>query len=687
MPLRLAQSCALLLLAAAALAHGGEHGLQTANIDSSANPCHDFFQYANGAWLRTTGIPADHDTWGVDEEIDQRNLDILRDILDNAASQPAGGLSRPSMASEALGLLPGDGPIRKIGDFYAAAIDEAAIESAGLAPLREDLAAIAALKTADDVAALIRDWHVRGFDVLFELQAQEDLKDSATNIAYAGQGGLGLPDRDYYLRHDAKSALLRAHYREHIGQMLALLGDARPKEEAGHVLDLETLLAKASLDSLALRDPQNSYHVVTLAQADAASPHFAWPALFAAGGREDVQRFSLAQPEFFAAAGKALGEVPVATWQSYLRWQLINAAAPYLGKTFVDADFAFRGRALRGVKDNKPRWKRAIESTDVALGEALGQAYVEKVMPPESRQRALELIGNLKAALRTRLQNLDWIGDTTRQTAYAKLDTLGAKIGYPDHWRDYSTLEISRDSYYLNMRAAAAFDARRQFAKFNRPVDRAEWDMTPQTVNAYNNPMRNEIVFPAAQLLPPYFDAQADDALNYGAIGGVIGHEMLHSFDDQGSKFDANGNLADWWSSADRAHFEARTQVLVRQFNAYVPVDSLHIDGRLTLGENIADLGGLLVAYDAFKLTAQGRSNTPIGGLTPDQRFFLAYAQSWREQQRPQQLRLQLQSNEHAPAKYRVNGPLSNLPAFAHAFGCRPGDPMVRSDAVAVKIW
>ena len=671
MPLRHAHPSALLFLAATVLAHGGERGLQTENIDGSTSPCHDFFQYANGAWLRAARIPPDRDTWGVDEEIDQRNLGILRDILENAASHPG------DMAA----------PIRKIGDFYAAAMDEAAIESAGLAPLRDDLAAIAALNTADEVAALVRDWHVRGFDVLFELQAQEDLKDSATYIAYAGQGGLGLPDRDYYLRSDTKSALLRAQYRDHVAHMLALLGDARPKDEAGHVLELETRLAKASLDSLALRDPQNSYHVVTLAQADATSPRFAWAALFAAGGRGDVQRFSLAQPEFFAAAGKAVGDTPVATWQAYLRWQLINASAPYLGKTFVDADFAFRGRALRGIKDNKPRWERAIESTDTALGEALGQAYVEKVMPPESRLRALDLIGNLKAALRARLQNLDWIGDATRRTAYTKLETLGAKIGYPDRWRDYTTLEVSRDSYYRNMRAAAAFDARRQFAKFNRPVDRGEWDMTPQTVNAYNNPMRNEIVFPAAQLLPPYFDAQADDALNYGAIGGVIGHEMLHSFDDQGSKFDANGNLVDWWSSADRAHFEARTDVLVRQFNAYVPVDSLHVDGRLTLGENIADLGGLLVAYDAFKLTEQGRGGAQIDGLTPDQRFFLAYAQSWRELQRPQQLRLQLQSNEHAPAKYRVNGPLSNLPAFAHAFGCRPGDAMVRSDALSVKIW
>jgi putative endopeptidase len=671
MPLRHARPSALLFLTAAALAHGGDSGLQTGNIDSSVSPCHDFFQYANGSWLHTTQIPPDYDTWGVDEEIDQHSLSILRDILDNAASHPGD----PGSTSQ------------KIGDFFAAAMDEQAIERAGLAPLRDDLEAIAALKSADDVAVLVRAWHVRGFDVLFELQAQEDLKDSNTYIAYAGQGGLGLPDRDYYLRSDARSALLRVHYREHIEHMLGLLGDARAKDEAGHVLELETRLARASLDSVALRDPQNSYHVVTPAEAEATSPRFAWSALFAAGGREDVKRFSLAQPGFFAAADKALGDVPVPTWQAYLRWHMINAAAPYLAKTLVDADFAFRGRALRGIKDNKPRWKRAIASTDAALGEALGQAYVAQVMPPQARQRALELIANLKAALRTRLQNLDWISDATRQTAYAKLDTLGAKIGYPDHWRDYSTLEISRDSYYRNIRAAAAFDARRQFAKFSRPVDRGEWDMTPQTVNAYNNPMRNEIVFPAAQLLPPYFDTQADDALNYGAIGGVIGHEMLHSFDDQGSKFDAQGNLVDWWTAADRARFDARTEMLVRQFNAYVPVDSLHIDGKLTLGENIADLGGLLVAYDAFKLTAQGRGDAPIDGLMPEQRFFLAYAQSWREQQRPQQLRLQLQSNEHAPAKYRVNGPLSNSPTFARAFACKPGDAMVRNDALAVKIW
>ena len=671
MPLRHSRRSALLFIAAITLAHGGDHGLQPGNIDTSTGPCHDFFQYANGAWLRATRIPPDRDTWGVDEEIDQRNLGILKSILENAASHPSEHGSNT----------------QKIGDFYAAAMDEEAIEIAGPNPLRDDLAAIATLKTAADVAALVRAWHVRGLGVLFELQAQEDLKDSATNIAYAGQGGLGLPDRDYYLRKDARSALLRVRYRDHIARMLGLLGEEQAKAEAGHVLELETRLAKASLDSVALRDPQNSYHIVTPAQADASSPHFPWSALFAAGGRGDVERFSLAQPEFFAAADKALADVPVTTWKAYLRWQLINAAAPYLGKQFVEADFEFRGHVLRGIKTDKPRWERAIMSADAALGEAVGQVYVAQVMPPQARQRALELIDNLKAALRARLRNLDWMGDTTRQAAYAKLDNLGAKIGYPEHWRDYSALKISRDSYYANMRAAAAFEARRQFAKFSRPVDRGEWDMTPQTVNAYNNPMRNEIVFPAAQLLPPYFDAQADDALNYGAIGAVIGHEMLHSFDDQGSKFDAQGNLVDWWTAADRAQFDARAALLIGQFNAYVPIDSLHINGKLTLGENIADLGGLLVAYDAFKLTAQGRGDAAIDALTPDQRFFLAYAQSWREQQRPQQLRLQLQSNEHAPVKYRVNGPLSNLPAFARAFECKPGDAMMRSDTVAVKIW
>jgi putative endopeptidase len=657
--------------ATAAAAHSNDHGLDARNFDTAVSPCQDFFEYANGGWLKSNPIPAEYSLWSLDSEINERNLSILRNILENAAAHPG---------------VP-DSATQKIGDFYAAAMDETAIDKAGILPLKNDLATIAALKSPADVASLIGAWQARGEDVLFDFEAQPDLKDSIKDIAYAGQGGLGLPDRDYYLRDDAKSKTLRAQYQAHVARMLKLLGDADAKTEAAAVLALETRLARASLDRVALRDPANSYHIYTLKDADAKTPHFSWSGFFHNVGRDDVRSFSLAQPDFFVAADKALADAPVAQWQAYLRWRLIDADATYLGKDFVAADFDFHGRILRGAKQIQPRWKRAIRSADFAVGELLGQAYVAQVFPPEAKQRALVLVNNLKLAMHARIERLGWMSAATKQAAYAKLDTLVAKIGYPDKWRDYAKLEISRNSYVDNMRAATAFEARRQFAKFDHPVDRSEWDMTPQTVNAYYNPMGNEIVFPAAQLLPPYFDAKADDALNYGGIGSVIGHEMTHGFDDQGSQFDAKGNLADWWTKADRAEFEARTAKLVEQFNAYVPVDDLHINGKLTLGENIADLGGLLIAYDAFKLTPQGKSDAKIDGLTPDQRFFLAYAQTWRTAQRPEQVRLQVQSNEHAPAKFRTNGPVSDVPAFAHAFACKAGDAMQRPASTIVNIW
>jgi putative endopeptidase len=660
----------LFACAAALLGAATAHAFDRAFIDTRADPCRDFFEYANGAWLRSQPIPADRETWGVDQEIEQRNLEILRRVLEHAAAQPG----------------PPGSIAQQIGDFYASAMDETAIERAGIEPLRAELDEVATLRDGAGVAALIRAWQARGLVVAFELQALEDLKDSATNIAYAGQGGLGLPDRDYYTRADAKSALLRSRYRNHVARMLALLGERDARAQADRVLALETRLARASLDVLAMRDPENSYHVFTVADADALTPHFSWSALFAAVGRDDVRRFSLAQPAFFTALDAALADAPVADWRAYLRWHLVDDAAPYLSKAFVAADFEFRGHAMRGVKTDKPRWQRAIATSDAALGEALGQSYVAEVMPARARARARALVDNLEAALRKRLADLDWMGETTRAAALAKLDALAAKIGYPDHWRDYSTLAIARDAaYYANVRAALAFEARRRFARFDRAIDRDEWDMTPQTVNAYNNPMRNEIVFPAAQLLPPYFDADADDAVNYGAIGAVIGHEMLHAFDDQGSKFDAHGNLADWWTAQDRARFDDAAAALVRQFDAYAGVDGLHVNGRLTLGENIADLGGLLVAWDAFAASRRG-TEPAVDGLTPEQRFFVAYAQTWRTLQRPEQLRHQLQSDEHAPARWRVDGPLANVPAFARSFGCKAGDAMVRGSA-QVKIW
>ncbi len=662
-------AAALAFAAAGASAHTNERGIDPQNFDESAGACADFFQHANGGWLKSNPIPPEYSQWSLDDELRERNLVMQRDILEGAAKNPAD---------------PGSNA-RKIGDFYASAMDESAVNAAGYAPIRERLAHVDALKTSADVAALIRAWHAEGIPTLFDFGPEADMKNASMVIAYATQGGLGMPDRDYYLRTDAKSKALLEKYRTHVARMLALVDRNDADAEAVWVLDLETRLAKASLDRVALREPENSYHIFTVKDADAKTPHFSWSAFYQAIGAADVGRFSLAQPDFFAVADSAIATVPVEHWQAYLRWHLVNFAAPSLSDAFVDADFDFYGRTLRGTEKLKPRWKRAIEATNEALGFAVGEAYVARVFPPEAKQRAEKLVADLKTALRARIGKLDWMADATKQAAYAKLDTLTPKIGYPDKWRDYSSLDIRRGPYFGNVLAAVAFEAHRQFAKIGKPVDKTEWGMLPQTVNAYYNPLQNEIVFPAAQMQPPYFDASADDALNYGGIGAVIGHEMLHGFDDQGSRFDAAGNLRDWWTGEDRKHFDARTATLVDQFNAYVPIDDLHINGKLTLGENIADLGGLQVAWDAFRIADPHAQDQ--GGFTPAQRFFLSFAQSWRTQQRPEALRLQVQSNEHAPAKYRVNGPVSNLPEFASAFQCAPPQPMARAPEQRVTIW
>jgi len=671
-PIRTLAAALVLGLATGAQAHTNDHGLDALNFDPAVGACTDFFQHANGGWLASNPIGAQYSQWSLDDELRERNLALLREVLDDAAAHPG---------SEGSG-------IRKVGDFYASAIDEDAIEAAGFTPIRQDLARVDALKSPADVAALIRLWHAQGVPVLFDFGPESDMKNASVMIGYASQGGLGLPDRDYYTRTDAKSKALLGTYREHVARMLGLIGEKDAQTAAGWIVDLETTLAKSSLDRTALRDPLNSYHMVTVKAADAQTPHFSWSAFYGGLGRDDVARFSLAQPKFFAAADKALASVPLSHWQAYVRWHLVDFSAPALSKAFVEADFDFHGRTLRGTQELNPRWKRAVDSTNDAIGFAVGEAYVARTFPPEAKERARKLVENLKIALRARLARLDWMGDDTKKAAYAKLDTLVSKIGYPDAWRDYSKLEIKRGAYYDNVRSAAAFEARRSVAKIDKPVDRSEWGMLPQTVNAYYNPLQNEIVFPAAQLQPPYFDATMDEAINYGGIGAVIGHEMLHGFDDQGSQFDAQGNLRDWWSLQDRDRFNARTAKLVAQFDRYVPIDDLHINGTVTLGENIADFGGIEVAWDAFRLTEQGKSGKPVDGLIPAQRFFLSFAQSWRTQQRPEALRLQVQSNEHAPAKFRVNGPISNLDTFADTFACNPGEqPMARAAGDRVDIW
>ena len=660
-------------LAGNAGAHANERGLDRRNFDPEVPACVDFYLHGNGGWIKSNPIPPEYSTWSIGNEMRERNLRLLRQVLEEAATQDA---------------APGSSA-RKIGDFYASGMDEAAIEKAGYEPIKADLAAIDALQDNAAVAALLMQWHARGIQPLFGFGALGDLKDSRMAIGYATQGGLGLPEREYYLKDDAESAALRARYRAHVQRLFELVGipAADAGVQAGWVLELETRLAKASLDKVAMRDPGNYYNIQDVAAAKRHTPHFDWRAYFDALGLDGLERFSLAQPGFFREADQLLAELPTAHWQAYLRWNLVDGAAPYLSNTFVEQDFAFNGRTLTGAKELRPRWKRVMDATSSQLGEALGELYVARTFPPEAKAKGLALVQDLQAALKARLSELDWMGDDTKARAMEKFATFTPKIGYPDTWRDYSALRIQPGRYADNVRAGIAFEARRDYARIGKPVDRGEWGMTPQTVNAYYNPLQNEIVFPAAIMQPPFFDPAMDDAVNYGAMGSVIGHELMHGFDDQGSKFDARGNYESWWGEQDRERFEARAGQLVEQFNRYVAVDGLRVNGELTLGENIADLGGLLVAHDAFRTTRQAREGRPIDGLTPDQRFFLAYAQSWRRSYRPEALKLQVNTDPHSPANFRVVGPLSNMDSFARAFGCKDGDAMVNPVATRVRIW
>jgi putative endopeptidase len=508
------------------------------------------------------------------------------------------------------------------------------------------------------------------------------------SIGYATQGGLGLPERDYYLKDDDESKALRDKYLAHVARMFELAGTdaAKAKSQADAVLAFETRLAKASLDKVAMRDPGNYYNLVKIADADKATPHFSWGAYFDALGVK-LDTFSLAQPGFFAEVDKMLAEVPLGDWQTYLRWNVLRNAAPYLSSAFVNENFDFFGKTLTGAKELRPRWKRVMDEVNSNLGEALGELYVEREFSPEAKAKALALVNNLRGALKLRLEKLDWMSAETKARALEKFNTFTPKIGYPDKWRDYSKLKIERGSYVANVRAGAAFEARRQYDKIGKPVDRSEWGMTPQTVNAYYNPQQNEIVFPAAIMQPPGFDAKADDAINYGAMGMIIGHEMMHGFDDQGSKFDAQGNYRSWWTEDDRKRFEERIARLGKQYDGYTVAGDAHVNGSLTMGENIADFGGLLVAYDAFQMTEQAKKGEPIDGLTPDQRFFLAFAQGWRRNYRDEAVKLMVNTDPHSPSLYRVRGPITNMDSFAQAFGCKAGDKMVNGGEAKVSIW
>ncbi|MEO5623986.1 MAG: M13 family metallopeptidase [Dokdonella sp.] len=644
-------------------------------LDAKINPCGDFNGFVNAKWVAANPIPADRTRWGAFDQLREHSLDTQRQIAE-ASARDANKAKTGSIE-------------QKIGWFYRSGMAEGAVEKAGWSPIKPELAKIDALKTPADITAYINDSFSRGQNGLFNVGSSADFKNSKIQIAYAYQGGLGLPTADYYSKPDY--AALRTAYQAHIAKVLELTGTpaATAKVDADHVLAFETRLAKASLLPVDLRKPENQYHFVSLADADKANPNFSWTKFFVAQHADIQKGFSLSQPMFFADLDKMLVDVPAAEWRTYLRFHAIDAASPYLSKAFAQEHFAFNNKTLNGQKEQEPRWKRVLGSINDTMGMALGELYVAKAFPPESKARALELVNNVSAALKMRIEKLDWMSDETKHKALEKWATFLPKIGYPDKWRDWSGVTISPDDYYGNIVAATKFDYAYEIAKIGKPTDRLEWGMTPQTVNAYYNPTDNTINFPAAILQPPFFDANADDAINYGGIGAVIGHEASHGYDDEGSQFDAQGNNENWWTKDDLAKFQARTAKLVAQYNAYEPLPGKHVNGQLTLGENIADLGGINVAYDALQMALKKNpaENKKIDGYTPDQRFFMNFARIWRGSTLPQRQEVLLNADPHSPSQFRAIGAPSNMPAFATAFQCKAGDAMVRDDAKQVKIW
>lgn len=661
------------VLAWLAPAQAADSGLAISDLDPAVPACQDFNQHANGGWLARNPVPPAYSSWSTFNEIEDRNNERLLRIAREAAAQRD---------------APEGSPQWLVGRFFRSATDAARLEALRFAPIQSDLDAIAAIRARKDLQPLIQRMHRDGLPVLFHLVAQPDLKDPDQVIAYAFQGGLGLPNRDFYLRHDGDSRRQREAYREHIARMLALAGSGRRRAQAdaARIVELETRLAQAHLTREELRDPARSYHLRSVAEANAATPGFDWRAYLDGMGLAQVRQFSLSHPDHFAAMAQGLAQWRLSTWRAYLRWQLLRQSAPFLHAEMVDESFRFYGATLRGQKRLRPREIRAIEQMNLRLGEPLGRLFVERHFRPEAKAQMLALVAQLRSALRLRIEALPWLSAGSRAEALGKWASFGAKIGYPDRWRDHSGLRLAPDTLLANVRALDRFRQAQEYARVGRPADRSEWYVAPQQVNAYYNPLLNEVVFPAGILQPPFFDPDADDALNYGAIGAVIGHELMHAFDDAGSRFDAQGRLRDWWSARDRAEFGRRAQRLVAQASEFAAPDGLELDGKVSLGENIADLGGVSLAYQALASTTAGGSPA-IDGYTPQQRFFLGWARVWRRNWTPEALRLHIQTGPHAPGAFRVNAPLANMAEFQAAFGCKAGDSMVRDETARVEIW
>jgi len=644
-------------------------------MDRSVDPGTDFFHYADGQWLKDNPIPPDKSRWASFSELAERNWYLIHDILDSAAA------AAPS--------LPMQTPRRQVGDLYISYMDTNQIEKLGLMPLAGDLAKIDHINSATDLFAVLADFHQYGVGGMFSVGFGPDNKNSSVYAVELEQGGLTLPDRDYYLKENFAEKLKLYH--DHVVNMFTLLGEqpAMAQAHADTVLSLETELAKVSRSRVDLRDPDKNYNKSSSKEFAAGTPALLWDIYFSGRSLATPSSEIIGQPEFFAALNRLVKERPLSDWKTYLRWHLLHGSASVLSAAFEQENFNFFGKVLSGQPEQEPRWKRGAHVVDGTIGEALGQLYVEKYFTPEARQRMNDLVENLKGVFHDRLEKVPWMTEATRAKAQAKFARFTQKIGCPDKFRDYSSLIILRDDLYGNLRRAAAFEARREIARVGKNVDRTEWHMTPETVNAYFNPEMNEIVFPAGILQPPFFDVSMDDAVNYGAIGVVIGHEMTHGYDDEGRKYDANGNLNDWWTAADGKAFEARAQLVVDEYNGFEALPGMHVNGKLTLGENLADLGGIHIAYDALErvLAKDPSKRKSIDGFTPEQRFFISFAQIWRTNTREAEAQRLLTVDPHSPGRFRSYGPLLNVQEFYDAFSIKPGSPMWLPPEKRAIIW
>lgn len=645
--------------------------IDPANMDTTVSPADNFFYYANGGWLKNNTIPESEARWGSFDMLRENNMNTLHDLLDEAAA-----------ANAAKGTAE-----QKVGDFYKSGMDTATINAAGLQPLNDVLAEIDNMKDANDVIKEISALRIKGMSQVYSFSVSPDDKDVTKQICQIYQGGLGMPDRDYYFNQDERSSKIRDAYKAYQVKTMEMMGMPDAQAAAASVYALEEKMAKASLTRTERRDPYKVYNKFSLADFSKTTPGMDWKAIFADLKVTGEDSLIVGMPAFMTEVSKLIKNTPVDVWKTYLKFHVVNDMAPYLSSDFDNARFAFYGTAVSGLQEQKPRWKRVLRVVDGSVGELLGKTYVDKHFTPEAKQRMLDLVNNLQKTYEDRITRLDWMSEETKHKAIAKLNTFVKKIGYPDKWRDYSKLNVVADNFVKNIFASSEFDYDYMVTRLGKPVDKTEWFMTPPTVNAYYNPAFNEIVFPAGILAFPFFDKDADDAVNYGGIGGVIGHEMTHGFDDQGSKYDADGNLKNWWTDEDASRFDAKTGVVVDQFNNYTVLDTVHVNGQLTLGENLADLGGLAISYEAFQKTEQAKKGEKIDGFTPNQRFFLSWAQVWRANTRDEELANRIITDPHSPVEWRSNGPLSNMPEFYEAFGVKEGDKMYRPDSIRAKVW